>query len=123
MPDIYRSPHQLNWREGKTTYLVPVGPKTIFEGKKGMAINKIVDGTSNTIMIVESADNRAVFWTQPEDYKIDDKNPIAGLVRPGATQFNAAFADGSVRALQATINPANLKALFTASGGEVVNVD
>jgi Protein of unknown function (DUF1559) len=123
MPAVYRSPNQLNGNEGKTTYLVPVGPKTIFEGKKGIGFNKITDGTSNTIMIVESADNRAVFWTQPEDYKINDKNPVAGLVRPEAKQFNTAFADGSVRALSATIDPAKLRALFTASGGEVVDVD
>ncbi len=123
MPAVYRSPEQLNGNEGKTTYLVPVGPKTIFEGKKGMGINKITDGTSMTIMILESADNRAVIWTQPEDYKIDAKNPVADLVRPRSTQFNAAFADGSVRAMPATIDPTKLRALFTASGGEAVNVD
>jgi hypothetical protein len=123
MPKTYLSPDQLNGGEGKTTYLVPVGPKSIFEGKKGMAINKITDGTSNTIMIVETDDSRAVYWTKPEDYKIDEKNPAAGLVRPDASQFNAAFADGSVRAMSKSIDPAKLKALYTASGGEVVDVD
>jgi len=119
MPMTYRNPASLA-AEGKTTYLVPVGPKTIFEGKKGMPIQKITDGTSNTILILDVDDSRAVPWTQPEDYKIDPQNPAAGLVRPGSGGFNAALADGSVRLFPANINPATLKAMFTASGGEVI---
>jgi prepilin-type processing-associated H-X9-DG protein len=122
IPPTYRSPSQKNLPEGKTAYLVPVGPKTIFGGKKGMQIQKITDGTSNTIMIVEADDSRAVYWTQPEDYKIDAKNPKAGLTRPGTRGFNAAFADGSVRVLPDTIDAVTLRALYTANGGETVVV-
>jgi prepilin-type processing-associated H-X9-DG protein len=122
MPAVYRSPAQKNAAEGKTTYLAPVGQKTIFGGKKGMPIQKITDGTSNTIMVLEVDDSRAVFWTQPNDYKIDPDNPKAGLVRPGTRGFNAAFADGSVRTLPDTIDAATLRALFTANGGETINL-
>jgi hypothetical protein len=122
MPEIYRSPLS-KAAKGKTTYLVPVGPKTIFEGKNGMSIAKITDGTSNTILIVEADDAKAVEWTRPADYKIDAKDPRAGLVRAGAKGFPTAFADGSVRMLSATINLDTLRALFTATGGEVVNPD
>ena len=122
MPPTYRSPAQKNAHDGNTTYLVPVGPKTIFGGKKGMQFQKITDGTSNTIMILEVDDSRAVFWTQPEDYKIDANNPKAGLVRPGARGFNAAFADGSVRLLPDTIDAGTLRALYTANGGEPVDL-
>ena len=120
MPMTYRSPEQKNAEQGKTTYLAPIGAKTIFGGKKGMPIQKITDGTSNTILLVEADDSRAVYWTQPEDYKIDPMNPTAGLVRVVATAFNAAFADGSVRVLPANINPATLRALYTANGGEPI---
>jgi hypothetical protein len=124
MPAVYRSPAQKNAGEGKTTYLVPVGPKTIFEpgAKRGTPIGKITDGTSNTIMLLEVDDAKAVYWTQPEDYKIDPKNPKTGLVRPGTRTFNAGFADGSVRALPETIDAATLRALYTANGGEAVNL-
>jgi prepilin-type processing-associated H-X9-DG protein len=121
MPPTYRSPALKDPQGGKTTYLAPVGPKTIFGGKKGMPFQKITDGTSNTVLVVETDDSRGVYWTQPDDYKIDAKNPMAGLVQPGASGFNAAFADGSVRFLQADIDPATLRALFTANGGEQVN--
>jgi prepilin-type processing-associated H-X9-DG protein len=122
MPPVYKSPLQKNVEAGKTTYLAPVGPKTIFGGKKGMPIQKIVDGTSNTIMVVDADDSRAVFWTQPEDYKIDAKNPMAGLVRQGTHGFNALFADGSVHFIPAATDAATLRALFTASGGEVIQL-
>jgi hypothetical protein len=121
MPATYRSPALKDPQSGKTTYLAPVGPKTIFGGKKGMQIQKITDGTSNTIMVVETDDSRGVYWTQPDDYKIDANNPMAGLVQPGARGFNSAFADGSVRFLPADIDPATLRALYTANGGEPVN--
>ena len=73
-----------------------------------MPLQKITDGTSNTIMILEVADDRAVYWTQPGDYKIDDQNPAAGLFRPGVPSTAAAFADGSVRRLTDMITAAAL---------------
>jgi hypothetical protein len=42
-------------------------------------------------------------------------------VERGRNFFLAAFADGSVRAIQSTINPRTLWAVFTRSGGEVIN--
>ncbi len=120
IPDVFVSPEAKKAEAGKTTYLVPVGPRTIFSEKKGTTINKITDGTSNTILAVEADDSRAVFWTQPEDYKVDPKKPLAGLVRLDAKGFQVLFADGSVRFIASTVNVETLNALFTMNGGEPI---
>ncbi|MEO6810283.1 MAG: DUF1559 domain-containing protein, partial [Isosphaeraceae bacterium] len=47
-------------RDGKTTYLTPRGPATIFPGAKAISIRDITDGTSNTIFVVDASDDFAV---------------------------------------------------------------
>lgn len=120
MPDIYKSPLSPHLDAGKTTYLVPVGPKTIFPGKKGLPISKIPDGTSNTILVVDADVSRAVFWTQPDDLPVDAKEPWAGLLRPKANGVLVVFADGSARLVRRTLAPQHLYGMFTAAGGEIV---
>jgi hypothetical protein len=121
MPKIYAAPGSKAAREFKTNYLVPRGDETIFNKGKKPRIQDITDGTSNTIMIVEASDERAVTWTKPDDYEFDGKQPMAGLVGLRRGGFLAAFADGSVRFLKDTIKGETLKALFTRAGGEVID--
>jgi hypothetical protein len=116
MPKTYREPKS-KAPAGKTTYLAPVGKGTIF-GPKPAKITEIRDGTSNTIMIVEADDDKAVFWTKPDDLPVSEKAPLKGLGANG--HFQAAFADGSVRVFSRDIAPATLWALFTKDGREVV---
>jgi len=106
---------------GKTRVLAPVGLAMMFSGTpQAVLMKEVTDGTSNTILLVETAPDRAVTWTKPDDLKIDAKEPTAGLLDERATGFNAAFADGSVHYLSAKIDPKTLNALFTRNGGEVI---
>jgi hypothetical protein len=124
MPPLYHGPNANLAAEGKTTYLVPVGPDTIFPaGGDGMRMAAITDGTSNTILAVEAADERAAVWTKPDDLPVDPKEPLKGLTRPGQDGFLALMADGSTRYLRATIDPKKLAALFTRAGGEPVTIE
>ncbi|MBN1852584.1 MAG: DUF1559 domain-containing protein [Pirellulales bacterium] len=120
MPAVFKAPGSKAAAQGRTNYLAVVGDECVFAADKGRSIAEIHDGTSNTIMVVEVNDEKAVPWTKPDDFTPDKTNPIAGLVglRPGG--FLAAFADGSVRRISTGIDAATLRALFTRAGGEAV---
>ncbi|MEX0936573.1 MAG: DUF1559 domain-containing protein [Pirellulales bacterium] len=120
MPKIYKTPNTANIADGKTVYQVPVGEGTIFPGTEETTFAEIRDGTSNTILALEVDADEAVEWTKPEDYQVDPDRPMRGLGNLRPQHFLAAFADGSVRVIQSSVDPATLKAMFTASGGEAV---
>jgi hypothetical protein len=128
MPPVYRSPNS-RAEPGKTNYLGVRGKDKVFvEPKKdapgrwplGTSFREILDGTSNTIMVVEVNDQAAAIWTKPDDFEPDEQNPLQGLLglRPGG--FQVGFCDGSVRFVAASIAPNVLKAMFTKAGGEIV---
>ncbi len=116
MPAIYRHP-DVPAGSTDTNFAVVQGKDTIFLADRALKFNEITDGSSNTLLLVET--NAAIPWTKPEDliYEADKELPkIGGFSDQG---FQAAFADGSVRFLGKTLDPAMLRALLTARGGEV----
>ncbi len=121
MPKVYRGPLSRHGAAGKTPYLAPVGKDTAFRPDGGTLMPKdFPDGTSNTLLIVEATDDRAVFWTKPEDLQYDPKQPLAGLVSKERQEFAAALADGSARLIRASVGLGTIRALFTRSGGEAL---
>ncbi|HEV3415676.1 MAG TPA: DUF1559 domain-containing protein [Pirellulales bacterium] len=120
MPEIYRLPVSKNKEPGRTNYLLPVGNGAAFTTDKPTEFKDISDGTSNTIMVVESDDDHAAIWTKPDDWQFDPQQPTQGLGRFYSGGFYAALFDGSVRLVPGTIDPKTLKALVTRAGGEVI---
>jgi hypothetical protein len=134
-PDVYcRNNH-----DGMTTYLRPVyegwdlaaarGDTQPIEKKlsdrrfflqPGDKLRDITDGLSNTIMIAEVAPEHAVFWTKPEDWEVDLKDPLAKLRTEGRHTFAAGFHDGSARSIAINIDAEMLKRLITKTGGEPI---
>ncbi len=119
MPAVYRNPN--NNSTSETNFLAVTGKGLIFDGKTGISIDDIKDGTSNTIMLVEADLDQSVVWTKPADLAFDPAHPLHGLAnfRAGGG-FLAAFADGHVQYISGGIDEDDLKALFTRGGGEIV---
>ena len=100
-----------------TFYRVFVGPGAAFEGQKGMSLEKdFLDGTSNTLLIVEAAE--AVPWTQPDELAYDPHRPLPQLGGLWPQIFLAALADGSVRSFNLTVSEPTLRAWITRNGGD-----
>lgn len=117
MPDTFRHPSRAT-RPGYTVYQAPISEHSLLRETEPTTLAQITDGTSNTIMLIETSAEAAVPWTKPEDYRIDEADPKKNLFSNGITQ--AAFGDGSVRPLAESIDIEVLKALFTREGGEVI---
>jgi Protein of unknown function (DUF1559) len=123
MPSAYRSPFGKVVGFNKTAMLAPIGQSAAFFGREGRKLADFTDGTSNTILIVEAAPERAVEWTTPDDLTIDEANPTAGLFGNREGGFLAAFADGPVKFIPQSTDANLLRALFTINGGETIPPD
>jgi hypothetical protein len=119
MPKVL-APPSLDLKPGMTTYLVPTGKGMVFNGDQKTSLNKITDGTSNTIMLVEANADKAVVWTKPDDLAIDVEKPLTGLGDVWKGGFIAAFCDGSVRFISNKIDQKMLRYLFEMADGEVI---
>ncbi len=97
MPAVFRSPFD-DPKSTKSGYYVFTGPGTVFDGSKGTSIPDIIDGTSNTLFVVEAKQD--VPWTKPADIPFDPTKPPSSVHGFVEGQFFAAFADGSVRAME-----------------------
>jgi hypothetical protein len=134
-PDIFRRDN----REGMTSYLRPVYDGSDLAAARGdiQPIEKrfagrqcflqpgdkfldIRDGTANSILIAEVAPEHAVFWTKPEDWEVDLKDPLAKLRTEGRHTFASGYHDGSARSIPINIDAEILKRLITKAGGEPI---
>jgi prepilin-type processing-associated H-X9-DG protein len=122
MPVVYRPANRKLAAQYKTTYLAPRGEETMFPAKRGVRIQEVLDGTSNTILLIDADDDRAVVWTRPDDLTYDGKQPDKGLSARHGGKIMVGMADGSVQFLPGDIDKKLLHALFTRAGGEEVRL-
>jgi len=95
IPDVYQA-HGAPKESTNACYFAIVGDGTAFAARgKGLELKDFFDGTSNTLLVVES--KRAVPWTKPQDidYSIDKPLPKLGGFHEGG--FACVFADRSLR--------------------------
>lgn len=107
---------------GKTRLQTPLRSDSVF-GRVGQATSfrDIIDGTSNTLMVVEVPADKAVIWTKPEDVTAEGEVAPSLFTAEGEDGFLALFCDGSVRKIASTIATKTLVALLTMNGGEIID--
>jgi hypothetical protein len=94
MPETYRRPGDPA-ESTVTGYVGFAGENTILSVSKPTRMRDAIDGTSNTVMLVEAATQ--IPWTKPEDFSLDD------LVSTGLLNKESllvALADGSVQEMK-----------------------
>jgi len=114
-----------------TAYVVPTMAGSLFDGTQGPRFKDITDGTSNTIMAVESCGS-SIVWSEPRD--TDPAHADISINGPGAVKGQSGsfvsswhaggaqvlLADGSARFVSSSIDPAILKKLLTKDAGDDV---
>ncbi|MCD0461757.1 DUF1559 domain-containing protein [Roseiconus lacunae] len=121
MPEIFKHPGMV-LPPGQTIYQVPVGPGLMFEEGTERQFRDVLDGLSNTVMVVEASPDAAVPWTKPADLNIDPSMPLADVGgRGGPGVFQVLLGDGAVRTITRTIDENMFRSLLTRANGEVIN--
>jgi type II secretory pathway pseudopilin PulG len=102
-PDCLRCPFDES-PATDTSYLAVTGPGTIWPDDGPASFRDILDGTSNTIMVVEVA-NSGVHWMEPRDLRIDemdfkiDGTPGKSISSHHVRGAAVVFTDGRVKLL------------------------
>lgn len=124
MPAVFGCPASRG-EPGMTTYLGIHGPQALFEGREGVAIATVTDGTSQTLLIAESS--WAAPWTKPVDHEYaplnlsaPDTAPLPALGSPHGEGYNGVFGDGATRFLRRSLREETLRGIITRDGGEAI---
>lgn len=126
MPEFFRHPDdpldstttRMQVFEGPNT---PWPPGTPFSPQSGPRIREIEDGTSNTMMVVETGADAAVQWTKPDDLVFTPERLIDSLGVLDGDVLTALMFDGSVQLVKPMDNEALIAAMVTPDGGEDIN--
>lgn len=122
MPDVFRSPRVKVRGRGHTVYQVFTGSDAVFGRGVKLMLSAIPDGTSNTIMAVESS--TGVPWTKPGGIPFDRKKVIPPFGKAYGLRPLAAMFDGSVRVLDLNkIQLETLKNAIDPADGNVLGND
>lgn len=122
IPVIYRCPADDDPQSTMTNYVGVAGKGTIWEGNKHLKMYDITDGTSNTLMFLETK-GAGIHWMEPRDLDLTAFLGMGDIPSNHPLVVNAAFCDGAVYTLQVgATDMVKRNAIATRNGGEVVNV-
>jgi prepilin-type processing-associated H-X9-DG protein len=124
--EVYHCPEDTPSTLNSPSYMAVVVPDGVFEGGKWNGIADIIDGTSNTILVVEVT-GANTHWMAPVDLDgealgrmINSAHDATGLASNHAQGVNVAMADGAVIRLTDAVDLETLRRLVTKSDGNAV---
>lgn len=119
MPKLY-APVRAKAESGMTFYQSFTGTHAILKPGQKVSLSTVPDGTSNTILVAESA--KPVIWSKPDDLAFNGKDlPALGGMFDG--KVHVAACDGAVYRLRKNIERDVLARLIDPSDGNVVSFD
>jgi hypothetical protein len=130
MPKTYAPKVDTTRQPYSTYYRVFTGPDTLFDPKlarvnKGkdarFKMDKVPDGTANTILLVEAAE--AVPWTKPDELVVEPKKPLPKLGGQFREGFLVLMLDGSVRLVNKKVTEKTLRNAINPNDGEALGAD
>jgi prepilin-type processing-associated H-X9-DG protein len=119
MPKLY-APIRVKAEAGMTYYQSFTGTNALLKPGKKVRFADILDGTSNTLLVAESA--KPVIWTKPGDLPFDGKQlPALGGMFDG--KCHVAMCDGSVHRLRKIVDEKVLACLIDPNDGNPIYID
>jgi hypothetical protein len=115
MPDVFKVSAET--KPGHTQYVAPQGMGYLVDGDKPRSFIDMRDGTSNTIMVLTVAPDKAEVWTKPGGFELDPAK-AAEVLGGHPAGFLALGGDGAVHVIPGSIEPDTLKAVLTVDGAE-----
>ena len=119
MPIVYQCPSSPPTGVN-TCYATVTGDKSMLGAGKCVKMRDVVDGTSNTLMVVEACQMN-IPWMKPQDIDARGFTRVgdpAGVSSRHVNMVHVLMGDGSVRAVSTNIDPGLFQTLITRDGGE-----
>jgi hypothetical protein len=123
LPDVFQCPVDDDDDTFNTSYVVVVGPETMFPDAGCTKLDDVTDGVDQTIMVVEMADS-GIHWMEPRDLHdlqmkpSSNEPPGLGISSHHRYDVVVSFADGSVISLPKKLDSKFVRAYLTINGGE-----
>ncbi len=120
IPPVYQHPNYKDLK-GKTVYRVPAGDSSVLGSNKPVGLRDIQDGTSQTAMVIEVGQDKAIEWTKPEPLPVDLQDVVSsfGELKKAVTVL---LADGAVLDLPQSMDNTTWKGLLSRNGGEILEL-
>lgn len=121
MPAVYGCPEDKKRAAGATNYFAIVGPQTVWPEHCAISIQHIIEGTTNTLLLIETAD-AGIKWLEPRDlrYKELKKGGYRAKLRPPhehSEKMRFLTVDGGIQRVDRELDARVFRGLCTPAGG------
>lgn len=118
MPEIFKTEEVTE--AGKTNLHVLTGENMLFGQEDAVNFYSVLDGTSNTILVVQAGADKAVEWTKPDGLPFNEDDPKATFGKVGSS-VPVLMMDGSTLMMSMDLASETITQLATHAGGEVID--